>query len=130
MKRNTARRVREALVALVFLGSLGVTVGAQPVHADWGIPKPNPTNGCTLSPDYPNGWDFKTSCDRHDICYDRKPYGRSEAGRKACDDVFGRNLVRWCTANVKMPTRLKCVALAGLYHDMVRRLGVRSFYSS
>ena len=80
------------LAALVGTSALVVPAMATPAaaHDSWGY-----SNGCSVpgNPpwrDSPSGVNFHNACDSHDLCYVFHSAGSSEAGRKACDDMFYR----------------------------------------
>jgi hypothetical protein len=120
------RRWLATAVAAITLGSGGaalVTTGAASAH------EPG-TNGCTLSPDVgyvPVYYNFHRSCDRHDLCYLNKPYGDTDAGRKACDDAFRTHMKGWCNGYYdawwQSPARVACRGVADVYYTAVRTFG-------
>jgi hypothetical protein len=106
---------------------------------------PHPTDGCSNSPDRPYGFSFKSSCDRHDVCYAHKPYGRTAAGRARCDSVFYTNLASWCRNNLTNDAgwhrdfwgvgvqflwnpENTCLDTAAAYRNAVQRYGCHAFW--
>lgn len=143
----TRRRLAPAALAVVVLVSSGVGATEASAHT----PRPGgssapSTDGCSNVPDRPHGFSFKSICDKHDICYADKPYGRSAAGRRRCDSVFRTNLTRWCRNNLtnrpgvhrdisgQVPQFLpaperQCLAVAKAYWYGVRRFGCHAFWN-
>lgn len=129
--RATPRRGVAMLLCVLAVLGFGVVAGGQPASA---LPAGYAPNGCTLSPDrgwYPTYYDFKQQCNRHDYCYDEMWYGNSEAGRKACDDTFLREMVGWCSGYYRAwwlaVQRNQCAGVAGVYYVAVRNLGSSYF---
>lgn len=97
---------------------------------------PNWSNdGCSNSPDYPLGLNFKPSCNHHDFGYrnvSQYARGRNETYRKYVDSRFLSNLkivcgdVSWLNPTLKA----KCYALAYTYYTAVRNLGKSSYYKN
>ena len=112
-----------ALTMAGLLGSALVFVIAAPADAH----TPHPTNGCSFSPDRPNGYNFRPSCDRHDVCYGHKPYGNSAAGRRGCDVAFRTSMNQWCAANRSGVERDRCLGTASGYFNTVRTYGCYAF---
>lgn len=88
------------------------------------------SQGTEWVPDRGPGFDFADPCRRHDTCYGTQPYGRSDAGRKACDDDFLRNARQSCSARngTWTPTNAACRNVAADYYSGLRWFGGKAFY--
>nr|WP_179724850.1 phospholipase [Saccharopolyspora hordei] len=77
------------------------------------------SDGCSMSPDEPLGYQFRTSCDRHDFGYRNytKQDRFTEAGRKAIDDNFRDDMYSVCGDDVA------CKGTANVYYFAVREFG-------
>ncbi|RJQ82923.1 phospholipase [Pseudonocardiaceae bacterium YIM PH 21723] len=77
------------------------------------------SDGCTLAPDRPLGFNFLPACLRHDFGYGNyKRQGRfDEDVRKDIDDNFRDDLYDICHGN------LACVLVANIYYAAVRAFG-------
>lgn len=120
------RKVRRYLaMGALTIGLVGGTLGVQVTGV---VQAHNGGNGCTLSPDssyFPVYYNFHDTCDRHDVCYDTKPFGDSTAGRKACDDRFRADMKSWCNNRYgsTSPARYACRGVADTYYGAVRTFG-------
>ncbi|HEX7165402.1 MAG TPA: phospholipase A2 [Acidimicrobiales bacterium] len=144
--RTTHRSLRLGakllLTAALVVGGLTFAAPAQPAAAH----TPHPTNGCSNSPDRPYGFNFRTSCDWHDVCYGHTTYGRSANGRHWCDYYFYGKLANWCRANLTnnagwhntwsgygwkylLNPETTCLNTAGTYYWAVRNYGCHSFWN-
>lgn len=79
-------------------------------------------NGCSFSPDQPQGFNFLPSCQRHDFGYRNYPIQQrcSAADRKRVDDNFKRDLYNECAKYVEAQ---KCRNTADVYYNTARALG-------
>ncbi|MER5390389.1 phospholipase [Saccharopolyspora sp. NPDC002686] len=89
---------------------------AEQPHADqldWS------SDGCSMSPDEPLGFKFRTSCDRHDFGYRnyKKQDRFTEANRRKIDDNFRADMYSACGTNVA------CKGTANIYYFAVREFG-------
>ncbi|MER7081133.1 phospholipase A2 [Saccharopolyspora kobensis] len=89
---------------------------AEQPHADqldWS------SDGCSMSPDEPLGFKFRTSCDRHDFGYRnyKKQERFTEPNRKEIDDNFRDDMYTACGDN------LACKGTANIYYFAVREFG-------
>ncbi|MER3554966.1 MAG: hypothetical protein C4331_11650 [Meiothermus sp.] len=96
---------------------------------------PNWNNdGCSNSPDYPLGLNFKPSCNHHDFGYrnvSQYARGRNETYRKYVDNRLLSNLRSVCSdLHWWDPRRLDCYALAYTYYTAVRNFGKSSYYGN
>lgn len=84
-----------------------------PDRLDWS------SDSCSWSPDRPLGYEFSTSCDRHDFGY--RNYTRqqrlSEDNRRRIDDNFRADMYSACADDVL------CESTADLYYWAVREFG-------
>ncbi|WP_117213955.1 phospholipase A2, partial [Allorhizocola rhizosphaerae] len=80
-------------------------------------------NGCSNSPDRPNGWDFVSGCVRHDFGYgNHRAVGMSsEQNRHRIDYTLLWDLHNVCAATGS--DREDCNNWAALYYSMVRQFG-------
>jgi hypothetical protein len=126
MTHRALRLVAMALVATALAGLFALTPAATAsAHG-------TNQNGCTAVPDSGRYFDFHSSCDRHDLCYARHTYGRTDAGRKACDIAFSNNMAASCRARYKtnLVARYACYAVGEVYYLGVRAFGKPFFYHS
>ncbi|MCA1186914.1 MULTISPECIES: phospholipase [unclassified Saccharopolyspora] len=77
------------------------------------------SDSCSYSPDEPLGFDFSTSCDRHDFGYrNYKAQGRfTDDGRLRVDDNFKADMYSVCADDGL------CKAAANVYYAAVRQFG-------
>ncbi len=77
------------------------------------------SDGCTMAPDQPLGFNFLPACWRHDFGYGNyKRQGRfDEDSRKDVDDNFRDDMYDICQSN------LACVLVANIYYAAVRSFG-------
>jgi Prokaryotic phospholipase A2 len=114
-------RIRKAIISVLMMAfaSLGVVTltGTTPVSAHG--------DACSWAPDSGPVWDFHNSCHGHDHCYATKPYGRSEAGRKHCDDDFHASMRASCRSRYGSLDlrRYACYRVALEYYSWVRAFG-------
>jgi hypothetical protein len=123
-------------VVWLLIGSTVLLVGGSGGDSTAHPLPEHPTNGCTLSPDRPPPpeggleWDFKLSCDHHDVCYGDHYFGSTESGRERCDGEFYDNLVSWCVGNIEsrqLFQKRACKATGWVYYRAVRRFGCFAF---
>jgi fibronectin type 3 domain-containing protein len=81
-------------------------------------------NGCSNSPDYPFGYNFKPACDRHDFGYgNHRTVGLSaERYRERIDGTLLWDLSRMCGA-LPSGDRTTCLGIASIYYNAVRDFG-------
>lgn len=96
-----------------------------PEPLDWS------SDGCTKSPDRPQGFDFKDACDRHDFGYRNYGQGRvkakpTDAQREQVDLRLHGDLMNVCDHERE---RQKCRSIAETYFDFTRKAGGKGFYS-
>ncbi|GAB2667742.1 hypothetical protein GCM10027271_29270 [Saccharopolyspora gloriosae] len=84
------------------------------------------SDSCSWSPDEPLGFDFSTSCDRHDFGYrNYKAQDRfSEDNRLRIDDNFKADMYSGCDDDST------CKAAANVYYEAVRQFGNMSTSTS
>jgi len=89
---------------------------------------PHPTNGCSapITGNTPGGFNFKSACDIHDVCYGHRPFGASIRGRWECDRWFYVNMAAVCYRQSAADARY-CYPWARFYFDMVRYYGCYPF---
>jgi phospholipase A2-like protein len=77
------------------------------------------SDGCSMSPDRPLGFKFRTSCNRHDFGYRnyKKQDRFTEANRKEIDDNFRADMYSICGND------LACKSTANVYYYAVRQFG-------
>ncbi|MGW0806647.1 phospholipase [Nonomuraea sp. NPDC002799] len=81
------------------------------------------TDQCSGSPDRPLGFDFRTSCRRHDFGYrNYQAVGHFPAHKSHIDDAFLFDLREVC-AGYAAVAKLRCDGLAWTYYQAVRRFG-------
>lgn len=125
--RHLTRFAVAALAATALLlvptsASASTTRGGVATPANW-TSHPWTTDGCSAAPDRGPGWDFHHACVHHDGCY-RGHW----AGRRTCDDWFGRDLHASCA--VLHPSgfaRWPCDGLATIYVTAVRLFGAAAY---
>ena len=88
------------------------------------------SDGCTDSPDQPNGWNFRDACYRHDFGYRNYGGGPIQASptdetRADTDNRLRDDLLDECG---HVEERRRCEALAHTYYGASRKAGGRSFY--
>lgn len=127
MHSLSSNRVVLALVVAFALTLAMLGVSASTASA---LPRGYQPNGCTLSPDrgwYPTYYDFKSSCNSHDYCYDEMWFGGGENGRAGCDNWFLNSMRGWCSGSYsswwQAVDRTKCYGVAVAYYGAVRNLG-------
>lgn len=81
-------------------------------------------DGCSYSPDYPSGYNFLNSCQRHDFGYrNYKAQGRfTDAGRLRIDENFKADLYNECAKYSGLSDDF-CRGLADAYYAAVRVFG-------
>ncbi len=101
---------------------------AHPAPYNW------TADGCSTSPDYPSGFNFKDACNRHDFGY--RNYGKGsikaspfDSTRAAVDSRLRTDLMNEC-ARYSGSTRSDCEDLANTYYAGVRIAGGKAFYVS
>ena len=114
-------RVRIGLSQLLVM--LVLAAGALVVAPTFVEPASAAPNGCTAVPDSGYGFNFKPSCDAHDICYENMPYGDSYSGRRTCDQVFRSNMLNHCSTRSSWAQRTVCRGVAYTYYYGVRAFG-------
>ncbi|KAH0615354.1 uncharacterized protein H6S33_000990 [Morchella sextelata] len=99
----------------VFLAAKAVGV---PTTLDW------TDDGCSYSPDYPAGFNFLSSCKRHDFGYRNfKAQSRfTEANRLLIDDNLKKDLYNEC-GTYGWVQREICEGIADVYYEAVRAFG-------
>ncbi|WP_213453826.1 phospholipase [Rhizomonospora bruguierae] len=81
------------------------------------------TDYCSASPDNPLGFDFKSSCARHDFGYrNYKAMGQFPANKSRIDSAFYEDLKRKC-ATYNAVVRPACTSLAWTYYQAVKAFG-------
>jgi len=82
------------------------------------------SDGCTDSPDYPFGYNFHDSCQRHDFGYRnyRKERRCASANRKKIDGNLKNDLYRECNKKSGF-AKIHCTAIANEYYIFVRGFG-------
>ncbi|TDQ53723.1 phospholipase [Actinorugispora endophytica] len=97
------------------LASFTATRAQQPYadQLDWS------SDACSWSPDAPLGYDFTTSCNRHDFGYrNYKLQSRfTEENRLRIDDRFREDMYSSCGGNPL------CRGVANIYYSAVRQFG-------
>ncbi|KAH8148003.1 uncharacterized protein LAJ45_08105 [Morchella importuna] len=97
---------------------LAAKAAGVPTTLDW------TDDGCSYSPDYPAGFNFLSSCKRHDFGYRNfKAQSRfTEANRLLIDDNFKRDLYNMC-GTYGLLKREVCEGIADVYYEAVRAFG-------
>ncbi|KAH7032732.1 prokaryotic phospholipase A2-domain-containing protein [Microdochium trichocladiopsis] len=107
---------------LLFTASIGSFIASRdarnPATLDWS------SDGCSSSPDNPLGFDFLSSCYRHDFGYrNYKAQGRfDDAGKLRIDNNFREDLYDQCE---RESARDSCRFTADVYYQAVRWFGSR-----
>ncbi|KFY65803.1 hypothetical protein V496_02324 [Pseudogymnoascus sp. VKM F-4515 (FW-2607)] len=87
------------------------------------------SDGCSWSPDKPDGYNFLPSCHRHDFGYrNTKSQKRfTKAMKKKIDNNFKSDLYRYCArfSGLSSWKGVECRRLADVYVAFVRKLGKR-----
>ncbi|MCJ1259230.1 hypothetical protein MMC24_007066 [Lignoscripta atroalba] len=87
-------------------------------------------DGCSSSPDRPDGYNFLPSCQRHDFGYrNYKAQARfSEPNRQIIDDNFKRDLYNECSrySGLSSWKGVECRRIADVYYTAVRTFGSSS----
>jgi hypothetical protein len=96
-----------------------VSIRAEKPYADqldWS------SDSCSYSPDNPLGFDFGSSCNRHDFGYRnyKKQDRFTENNRLKIDNNFKADMYSQCGDNVA------CKGTANVYYEAVRRFGASS----
>ncbi|OBT65044.1 hypothetical protein VE03_05189 [Pseudogymnoascus sp. 23342-1-I1] len=88
------------------------------------------SDGCSWSPDKPDGYNFIPSCHRHDFGYrNTKSQKRfTKAMKKKIDDNFKADLYRYCArfSGLSSWKGVECRRLADVYVAFVRKFGKRN----
>ncbi|GAA0519910.1 hypothetical protein GCM10011581_09990 [Saccharopolyspora subtropica] len=109
------RTVTDTYLFQLSLDSFSETRERQPYadQLDWS------SDGCSMSPDEPLGFQFRPSCQRHDFGYRnyKKQQRFTEQTRKQIDDNFRADLYSACGSD------LACRATANIYYFAVREFG-------
>ncbi|GLU46557.1 phospholipase [Nocardiopsis ansamitocini] len=112
------RDVTDQYLFQASLSSFSQTRAQRPYadQLDWS------SDACSWSPDAPLGYDFTSSCHRHDFGYrNYKLQSRfSEANRLRIDDKFRADLYSVCGSNSV------CRGVANIYYQAVRQFGASS----
>ncbi|GAA3690251.1 phospholipase [Nonomuraea antimicrobica] len=81
------------------------------------------TDLCSSSPDQPLGFDFRTSCRRHDFGYrNYKAVSQFPANKDRIDDAFYFDMRQVCAGYSGIP-KSTCDGLAWTYYQAVRQFG-------
>ncbi|GAA2661979.1 MULTISPECIES: phospholipase [Actinosynnema] len=77
------------------------------------------SDGCTLAPEHPLGYDFQPACERHDFGYrNYSGQGRfTEDARRRLDELFHADLLGRCSG------KWACRRIADGYYFAVRQFG-------
>ncbi|WP_190822248.1 phospholipase [Saccharopolyspora pogona] len=115
LSQTQLRKVTDDYLFETSLDSFTATRAERP-HADqldWS------TDGCSMSPDKPLGYKFRTSCERHDFGYRnyKKQDRFGEDNRKKIDDNFKSDMYSVCG------TDMVCKGTANIYYYAVREFG-------
>ncbi|KAF2819077.1 hypothetical protein CC86DRAFT_243438, partial [Ophiobolus disseminans] len=83
------------------------------------------SNGCSVAPDDPFGFDFLKACTRHDFGYrNYKQQRRCESAHKKVLDLNFRNdMYTQCAKERDERTRDACENVAALYYSSVKIFG-------
>lgn len=85
------------------------------------------TDTCSWSPDQPQGYDFRTACQRHDFGYRnyKKQDRLAESSRKRIDDNFQKDMYQVCRQykGWKSYKGVECRRIADGYYAWVRHNG-------
>jgi hypothetical protein len=88
------------------------------------------SDGCSWSPDKPDGYNFIPSCHRHDFGYrNTKAQKRfTKAMKKKVDDNFKKDLYKYCArfSGLSSWKGVECRRLADIYVAFVRKYGKRN----
>ncbi|MGP4018145.1 phospholipase [Saccharopolyspora sp. 5N708] len=122
LSQGELRSVTDQYLFELSLDSFTETRGEQPYadQLDWS------SDGCSMSPDEPLGYEFRTSCDRHDFGYRnyKKQERFTEANREEIDDNFRDDMYSVCGSD------LGCKGTANIYYYAVREFGGASISTS
>ncbi|MEV0704498.1 phospholipase [Saccharopolyspora sp. NPDC050389] len=115
LSQTRLRAVTDEYLYETSLDAFTETRAEQPYsdQLDWS------SDGCSMSPDKPLGYKFRTSCDRHDFGYRnyKKQDRFSEDNRKKVDDNFKADMYSVCGSDVV------CKGTANIYYYAVREFG-------
>lgn len=115
LSQTQLRKVTDEYLFEISLDSFTAIRAEQPYadQLDWS------TDGCSMSPDKPLGYKFRTSCERHDFGYRnyKKQDRFSEENRKKVDDNFKADMYSACGTDVV------CKGTADIYYYAVREFG-------
>lgn len=89
-------------------------------------------DGCSKSPDKPDGYNFLPSCQRHDFGYRnyKKQARLTEPNRKVIDDNLKTDLYHECKRYHGLSSwkGVECRRIADIYHAAVRKFGNSKFH--
>ncbi|MEV6228475.1 phospholipase [Saccharopolyspora shandongensis] len=115
LSQTQLRKVTDEYLYEFSLDTFTGTRAEQPYadQLDWS------SDGCSMSPDKPLGYKFRTSCERHDFGYRnyKKQDRFGEADRKKVDDNFKADMYSVCGSDVV------CKGTANIYYYAVREFG-------
>lgn len=115
----------DKLIFSVSIGSFEKSRKAKnPSKCNWS------SDGCSWSPDKPDGYNFLASCHRHDFGYrNTKAQKRfTKAMKKKVDDNFKKDLYKYCArfSGFSSWKGVECRRLADVYVAFVRKYGKRN----
>ncbi|OBT71300.1 hypothetical protein VF21_09942 [Pseudogymnoascus sp. 05NY08] len=114
----------DTLIFSVSIDSFENSRNAQNPSCDWS------SDGCSWSPDKPDGYNFIPSCRRHDFGYrNTKAQARFTAAMKTkADDNFKKDLYNYCAqfSGLSSWKGVECRRLADIYVAFVRKFGKRN----
>ncbi|PKW19454.1 phospholipase [Saccharopolyspora spinosa] len=115
LSQTQLRKVTDDYLFEISLDTFTATRAEHPYadQLDWS------TDGCSMSPDKPLGYKFRTSCERHDFGYRnyKKQDRFSGDNRKKIDDNFKADMYSVCG------TDAVCKGTANIYYYAVREFG-------
>nr|BAB70714.1 p15 [Helicosporium sp. HN1] len=118
--RATIEETTDTLLFSTPIAQFEAARNAQnPSTLDWS------SDGCSSSPDDPFGFDFLSSCHRHDFGYrNYKKQNRFTAPNKArIDTNFKTDMYNQCNTESNIFTRAACKAVADIYYEAVKTFG-------
>jgi hypothetical protein len=113
----------DSLIFSVSIDSFENSRNAKNPDCDWS------SDGCSWSPDKPDGYNFIPSCHRHDFGYrNTKAQSRfTKAMKDRVDDNFKNDLYRYCSgfSGLSSWKGVECRRIADIYVAFVRQFGKR-----
>lgn len=123
-RRRWGRAIFQLFATVALL--MGLTIATAPAasaYPGWYVP-----NGCTapsIGHLASRKVEFRSACNRHDICYDWELNWMGEPGRIICDSNFYNAMITTCNNRYGAWTwgRTACYSDAVIFHGAVRTFG-------